>query len=91
MIVPAAVPAAVPAVVFSGAVAAGASAAVALPGAGKFPGMEKNSDSGVPRETQYPYVYPDISLFPRGGVCEFLKSVYFMILNVQLQEGASWI
>jgi hypothetical protein len=53
--------------------------------------MEKNSDSGVPRETQYPYVYPDISLFPRGGVCEFLKSVYFMILNVQLQEGASWI
>ncbi|MEI3003005.1 MAG: TPM domain-containing protein [Victivallales bacterium] len=76
--VPAAVPAAVPAVVFSGAVAAGASAAVALPGAGKFPGMEKNSDSGVPRETQYPYVYPDISLFPRGGVCRIFEiSVFY--------------
>ena len=84
--IPAAVFSVAAVAVFPAAVA-GVSAVAALPGAGKFPGVEKNFVSCVFREMQY----PDISLFPRGGVCEFLKSVYFMILNIQLQKGVSWI
>ena len=57
-----------------------------------FPEWKRIPYSGVPRETQYPVCISGyFPCFRAAAFANFLKSVYFMILNVQLQEVASWI